>query len=931
QGEAPVRDTDDIESIESALAAGMIQPFSFADLGLSADEIAALEQGEIPAEASDDTTTAETVDLEGDVVQPFSLSDLGLDDDAVAGNMPLTASDPTSAEQLPPDLLPFSFDDLDASEASLDEAELPSALQPFSLEDTPGDPPRPRLSGLPAEEPTTIEAADDDELLGPRGFSWQEPNQPAETGFARSIRNQQRQEAEEAAEEGSLFNKLKQHRNSGDFPLPEPLPPVPLRDDEHLGLFSLDDVSLRDDDELLPETSTTGSTPADATPAPAEEPGIVEPPTQLAAEDIQPFSLADLGLSDDEIAALGLSPESSESSAEESEIEAPSAADTLVGSLDDAALTTEPEIEAATPPIEEIESIESALSSGALQPFSFADLGLSDDEIAALGLSSEPAILDTGAGATTPEQPAAEAAIPEPTAETTPTEPEIESIDEGLASGLLQPFSFADLGLSDDEVAALDLEPADLGESAAPAIPQEPAELSPIADTDIQPFSLDDLGLEELDELEDDDSRLGLTEEELAGLDVGGDVDWSRVPISSPAAAEESASGGDPAVDQLIALGRRQGFVDIADIIAAVDDPEAEAERIEMIGQMLHEARIEIRDGDEVIDLDAEYADDESGGPSSTAVPETLSRDVAETDEAAFVPFSLSELGLSDDEIAELEHGEVVETSASGSSEPELTPFSLSELGLSDDEIAELGLGESAGDSDAPGDMTPFSLSELGLSDDEIASLGLGDQITETSSQPTESAGLSTFSLSELGLSDEALASLSEGTIAKPSEPAPVTGASALESVPLSELGFSDEEIGINTPPPVASTPPVAPAAREVAPTAEAPVTATGNDMLDEYLQLIESDPQDFTLRLAVARVGVQAGIPDLAIQQYKELIRHNAMLDDMIADIRELSADIDDGDTRRRLYRVLGDAYTKQGRIRDAVQAYGWSGGKRG
>ena len=60
-----------------------------------------------------------------------------------------------------------------------------------------------------------------------------------------------------------------------------------------------------------------------------------------------------------------------------------------------------------------------------------------------------------------------------------------------------------------------------------------------------------------------------------------------------------------------------------------------------------------------------------------------------------------------------------------------MTPFSLSDLGLSDDEINALGLDEPAAPAEPPAPaepaITPFSLSELGLSDDEIASLGLGE------------------------------------------------------------------------------------------------------------------------------------------------------------------------------------------------------------
>ncbi len=70
-----------------------------------------------------------------------------------------------------------------------------------------------------------------------------------------------------------------------------------------------------------------------------------------------------------------------------------------------------------------------------------------------------------------------------------------------------------------------------------------------------------------------------------------------------------------------------------------------------------------------------------------------------------------------------------------------MTPFSLSDLGLNEEEIAALGLGETpaaepaAPEPDEPV-MTPFSLSDLGLTADEIAALEGGE------APPEPSAGL---------------------------------------------------------------------------------------------------------------------------------------------------------------------------------------------
>src|SRR5207253_867737 len=83
-------------------------------------------------------------------------------------------------------------------------------------------------------------------------------------------------------------------------------PPASTGEDEHLGLFSLDDIPLREDAEAA------GHTAAQQPPAPPAQPPAVEEIESLQeaidAGQVQPFSLADLGLSEEEIAALGLGP-----------------------------------------------------------------------------------------------------------------------------------------------------------------------------------------------------------------------------------------------------------------------------------------------------------------------------------------------------------------------------------------------------------------------------------------------------------------------------------------------------------------------------------------------------------------------------------------------------------------------------------------------
>ena len=174
-------------------------------------------------------------------------------------------------------------------------------------------------------------------------------------------------------------------------------------------------------------------------------------------------------------------------------------------------------------------------------------------------------------------------------------------------------------------------------------------------------------------------------------------------------------------------------------------------------------------------------------------------------------------------------------------------------------------------------------------------------------------------------------------------EPAPATPPPApVSSVPPAPIPAAP--IAAPTPAPVAPPPPVAaptptPAAtaptRAPAPAAgagdEAPIY-TGNDIVDSFLHQLEADPQNDMLRISLARIGWQIGIPDLAVQQYKYMIKHNRSLDQVVDEISDLLEDSEEPKLTQRLHRTLGDAYTKQGRFREAIEAYSWTqGGPRG
>jgi tetratricopeptide (TPR) repeat protein/uncharacterized protein YjiS (DUF1127 family) len=974
-------------------------PFSLSDLGLSDDEIAGMDSlGAIDAAPAPTHEAPPALDEDDIKISPFSLSDLGLSEDEIAGLDSLEAQSTSAAppasgapeaggdmldmDDLPLDLHPFSIDELDLGSADTSNTgigELPTSLQPFSLDEAP--PPRPRVSGFVTPESADNENIADEEDFTPetRGFSWQQASQKPEPSFLKTPR-------EEPGSDASIFAKLKQrHLSNPEEREPPPLPPVSIDPEEHLGLFSMDDISLRDDAGASTlETQAPVSQPesAPAQPAAPEPPAALEIDNledAVAAGQVQPFSLADLGLSEEEIAAMGIG-------------DAASVRDTSPATQQNEETASQPEPPAAL----EIDNLEDAVAAGQVQPFSLADLGLSEEEIAAMGLG-EPAA---------PEPPALE----------------IDNLEDAVAAGQVQPFSLADLGLSEEEIAAMGLSDATSAETPAsqqpepesvaeidqapdqftqPAdsIPSEEAqptdaaaEESSLLTSDLKPFSLTDLGLSEdeisalgLDASADvDESGTGLdiTEEELEGLD-GGDLNWARQPAAPVSGQPEpQLITGDLVVDRLIALGRQQGYVDIADIMADFEDPEAEAGRIEEIGRRLHEAQIEIRDGDEVIDMDADYEEDEAEqtdeamaapdmpAPAAPAYPardldlathdndqlgaaaaEASSADIGAeptSDEPSMTPFSLSELGLSEDEINALGLGEPAAPAEPSAvpAEPELTPFSLSELGLSDDEIAALGLGEPTTPAEpaAPTepDMTPFSLNELGLSEDEIAALDLGEPTAPAETPAPADPDMTPFSLNELGLSEDEIAALDLGEASVSEAPDLPAEQQDIAEPSANQVEAREPEPAREEPKPTApaespaALPAATPPARAAAPAgrhadSEAPVY-TGNDIVDSFLRQLETEPQNDVLRISLARIGWQIGIPDLAVQQYKYLIKHNRSLDQVVDEINDLLSDSDEEKLMQRLHRTLGDAYTKQGRFREAVEEYSWTlGGPRG
>jgi tetratricopeptide (TPR) repeat protein len=98
---------------------------------------------------------------------------------------------------------------------------------------------------------------------------------------------------------------------------------------------------------------------------------------------------------------------------------------------------------------------------------------------------------------------------------------------------------------------------------------------------------------------------------------------------------------------------------------------------------------------------------------------------------------------------------------------------------------------------------------------------------------------------------------------------------------------------------------------------------AANNVAMDGYLRALNDDPENGVLRLSVARAAVQCRMYDIALMQYRHLIRNSTLLEDVTNDLRELLADIGEPQLRRDCSRLLGNAYARQSKVQEAVEAY--------
>jgi tetratricopeptide (TPR) repeat protein len=264
-----------------------------------------------------------------------------------------------------------------------------------------------------------------------------------------------------------------------------------------------------------------------------------------------------------------------------------------------------------------------------------------------------------------------------------------------------------------------------------------------------------------------------------------------------------------------------------------------------------------------------------------------------------------------------------------------MTPFSLADLGLNDDELAffDQAQTESASaaaeptvpSADQEPDMTPFALADLGLNDDELAFFDQAQTepasaAAEPTTPATPEADLTPFAFADMSEAEHYSHAAESAAPSDADLDAPAQ--QAVHPTDLSPLPMSLPE-GAQS---VASAAEYQEAIPQQSTVKSSPVDATSPQDLAAFHALLATDPENDVMRLAVARMSQHTSDPGQAVEHYKQLIKRGQLLDEVVGDLEDAITDADDAQLLRRLHRVLGDAYMKQNRFREAMDEYSWT-----
>ncbi len=434
-----------------------------------------------------------------------------------------------------------------------------------------------------------------------------------------------------------------------------------------------------------------------------------------------------------------------------------------------------------------------------------------------------------------------------------------------------QPALSPDSGLAGEQQVA-----AEAGEDALHAR-AAPSSLDNSDTEDIAPFTLQD------EQIAEDDApahtfESGATEDSAVfQADDAGELEQFAL---DELAFEEDASFSAPAA---------------ADQAAPWDDPAF------ALGQEFRSEEADIAPFDELPDT----------GQASTLPGQPEATGAAAEPDATRDLFSLDDLA---DDAASWEQGQQISPA-----DEEQMPFSLAELGIDADEFS---VQPNSPNPIAPGEERPLpgwesnTLEHPAPPTPDLAGADQGaGTVDDAAGTPSgRQSEVGSFSLADLGLTDDEIAALDlrDVELAKEDATAP-----AGQAVP--------PQVNSRVPESTSYAAPEAPSTLGDAGSSAQPSRPEANGLRSVFQQL-EADPNNPSLRLAVARLTSQSGDTGQALEQYRQLVRGGRLLDDVAGDLEDLISEGGDPQLLRRLHRLLGDTYMKQNRIEEALDQYSWT-----
>ena len=249
-----------------------------------------------------------------------------------------------------------------------------------------------------------------------------------------------------------------------------------------------------------------------------------------------------------------------------------------------------------------------------------------------------------------------------------------------------------------------------------------------------------------------------------------------------------------------------------------------------------------------------------------------------------------------------------------GEPEPELVPFSLAELGLTPEEIALL-------EETARAEMEPIPtlLTEAIAAEAPSEVSGKQGAPAGIALQREAAAPVERFTPEPLDQLDD-IWTMPELVVPTPAPIPPAVVPPQIVAAEPTGRGLTrdlEPELAVRHQPEPLRTVSY-PASSEFA-----PFLPTGNRMLDAYLEQLDLEPDNYGLALAVGNLCARTGQSEIMALAFKRLVRAGQGVEQLVVLLEGLRSEVSEPVMRTTLLRLLGDAYSKQGRYNEAMNAY--------